>query len=291
MTIETQAPKAYSAFKQVLQEDRLNHAYLFSGDYANLEMAIFLAKSCFCQEKTNGLPCQHCRTCQLIENNEFSDMTLLEPSGQVIKTETVKEMMKNFSRTGYESEKQVFIIKDCEKMHVNAANSLLKYIEEPQSASYIFLLTNDDNLVLPTIKSRTQIFHFPKDEAFLSLEAQKKGLLKSQADLLAKLAKNPEDLERLASENKVLDLMTLCQKFVSVLIKDKANAYLEVNRLNHVASEKSDQDTILKLLTFILANNYSQPNALHYLDALYQARLMWQSNVSFQNSLEYMVLS
>ncbi|MCK1203111.1 DNA polymerase III subunit delta', partial [Streptococcus uberis] len=82
------------------------------------------------------------------------------------------------------------------------------------SASYIFLLTNDDNLVLPTIKSRTQIFHFPKDEAFLSLEAQKKGLLKSQADLLAKLAKNPKDLERLASENKVLDLMTLCQKFV-----------------------------------------------------------------------------
>lgn len=123
------------------------------------------------------------------------------------------------------------------------------------------------------------------------MRLKKKGLLKSQADLLAKLAKNPKDLERLASENKVLDLMTLCQKFVSVLIKDKAKAYLEVNRLNHVASEKSDQDTILKLLTFILANNYSQPNALHYLDALYQARLMWQSNVSFQNSLEYMVLS
>ncbi|VEH35256.1 hypothetical protein P1X07_08960 [Streptococcus equi] len=47
----------------------------------------------------------------------------------------------------------------------------------------------------------------------------------------------------------------------------------------------------LTLLTLILAKDYSRQNAFTYLEAVYQARLMWQSNVSFQNTLEYMVIS
>ena len=54
----------------------------------------------------------------------------------------------------------MFIIRDADKMHVNAANSLLKFIEEPQSQIYIFLLTADDSRMLPTIKSRAQLFLF-----------------------------------------------------------------------------------------------------------------------------------
>ncbi len=291
MLIEEMAPKSYASFCDILQKNRLHHAYLFSGDYANFDMALFLAKACFCDNLQNHLPCLNCRTCQLIEANDFSDVTILEPLGQVIKTDTVKEMMKNFSQTGYESKSQVFIIRDCDKMHVNAANSLLKYIEEPQSNSYIFLLTNDQSQVLPTIKSRTQIFHFPKDEAFLSLEAQKLGLLKSQADLLAKLAKNPQELEKFAQDNKCLELISLSQKFASLLLTDTNLAYLEVSRLAAQATEKSDQDFVLKCLTNQLAKDYSQQKAIRYLQGLYQARLMWQSNVNFQNALEYMVMS
>ncbi|KHD45744.1 DNA polymerase III subunit delta' [Streptococcus hongkongensis] len=291
MQIEQVAPKAYQEFKQILKKNRLNHAYLFSGDYANFDMAIFLAQAIFCQEVRDHLPCGKCRSCQLIENNEFSDVTILEPVGQVIKTDTVREMMRNFSQTGYESQKQVFIIRDCEKMHINAANSLLKFIEEPQSASYIFLLTNDDNQVLPTIKSRTQIFHFPKNTSFLSQRAQELGLLKRQANLIAQLAKSPRDLEILAKDNKVLELVNKSQQFASLLISDKEKAYLEASRLSLVASEKADQDMILKLLTLILSKDYSQKNNLYYLEALYKARLMWQSNVSFLNVVEFMVIS
>ncbi len=291
MQIEQQAPKAFQEFKQILKKDRLNHAYLFSGDYANFEMAIFLAKAIFCNNKIDFLPCSDCRTCQLIDKNEFSDLTILEPTGQVIKTEAVREMMRNFSQTGYESQKQVFIIKDCEKMHTNAANSLLKFIEEPQSTSYIFLLTNDDNQVLPTIKSRTQIFHFSKDIEFLSREAQKLGLLKNQSDLIAQLAKNPQDLKLLAKDNRLLDLINKSQQFANILLTDKDKAYLEASRLSLLASEKAEQDTVLKLLTLILAKDYSQKNSLHYLQALYQARLMWQSNVNFLNVIEFMVMA
>ncbi|EGJ26471.1 DNA polymerase III subunit delta' [Streptococcus porcinus] len=291
MSIEELAPQAYRSFQTILAKERLNHAYLFSGDFANFEMALYLTKAIFCQDLKDKLPCGRCRSCQLITKNEFQDLTILEPTGQVIKTESIREMLKNFSRTGYEGEQQVFIIRDCEKMHVNAANALLKHIEEPQSASYIFLLTNDDNQVLPTIKSRTQIFRFPKNEDYLSRQAQKAGLLKNQADLMAKLAKSPDDLDKLIKDSKILEFITLSQKFTKNLLSNQEKAYLEVSRLATSALDKKEQDIVLKLITYHLANDYNQPKAIHYLDGLYLARQMWESNVSFQNSLEYMVLS
>ncbi|EOI9066396.1 TPA: DNA polymerase III subunit delta' [Streptococcus pyogenes] len=290
MDLAQKAPNVYQAFQTILKKDRLNHAYLFSGDFANEEMALFLAKVIFCEQKKDQTPCGHCRSCQLIEQGDFADVTVLEPTGQVIKTDVVKEMMANFSQTGYENKRQVFIIKDCDKMHTNAANSLLKYIEEPQGEAYIFLLTNDDNKVLPTIKSRTQVFQFPKNEAYLYQLAQEKGLLNHQAKLVAKLATNTSHLERLLQTSKLLELITQAERFVSIWLKDQLQAYLALNRLVQLATEKEEQDLVLTLLTLLLARERAQ-TPLTQLEAVYQARLMWQSNVSFQNTLEYMVMS
>lgn len=51
MDLAQKAPKVYQAFQDILKKDRLNHAYLFSGDFANVEMALFLAKVIFCEQK------------------------------------------------------------------------------------------------------------------------------------------------------------------------------------------------------------------------------------------------
>ena len=93
----------------------------------------------------------------MIEQEEFPDVTIIKPLNQVIKTERIRELVGQFSQSGIENQRQVFIIEQAEKMHVNAANSLLKVIEEPQSEIYIFFLTDDEEQMLPTIRSRTQI--------------------------------------------------------------------------------------------------------------------------------------
>ena len=139
MDLKRTQPKLLEKFNTILQSDRMSHAYLFSGNFASLDMALYLAQSQFCEKRQSGLPCQKCRACRLIANGEFSDVKIIEPQGQLIKTETIKELTKDFSRSGFEGKSQVFIIKDCEKMHVNAANSLLKFIEEPQSSSNVIL--------------------------------------------------------------------------------------------------------------------------------------------------------
>ena len=236
-------------------------------------------------------PCGECRECQLIAENEFSDVKIVKPSGQVIKTDTIRELMRDFSHSGFEGKSQVFIIQDCEKMHVNAANSLLKFIEEPQSSSYMILLTSDENKVLPTIKSRTQIFRFPKNKPLLIEQAEKAGVLKTQAEILAELAKTPKHLDELMQDKKILDVIQTCERFVTVLLKEKMLAYLETGRLVQVALEKSDQELVFQLLPLFLAKQFNQKESLVYLEKSYKAQHMWKSNVSFQNALEYMVIS
>lgn len=287
MDLKRTQPKLLEKFNTILQSDRMSHAYLFSGNFASLDMALYLAQSQFCENRQSGLPCQECRACRLIANGEFSDVKIIEPQGQLIKTETIKELTKDFSRSGFEGKSQVFIIKDCEKMHVNAANSLLKFIEEPQSSSYVILLTNDENNVLPTIKSRTQIFRFPKQLDMLVHQAEQAGLLKSQASLLAQVADDPKHLEILLTNKKLLDYLNLSQQFVTTLAKDRQTAYLEVSRLTSQVVDKNDQAFVFQWLTIMLAKE----GQLYDLENTYRAQQMWKSNVSFQNSLEYMVLS
>ncbi|HFI5273820.1 TPA: DNA polymerase III subunit delta' [Streptococcus agalactiae] len=287
MDLKRTQPKLLEKFNTILQSDRMSHAYLFSGNFASLDMALYLSQSQFCEKRQSGLPCQECRACRLIANGEFSDVKIIEPQGQLIKTETIKELTKDFSRSGFEGKSQVFIIKDCEKMHVNAANSLLKFIEEPQSSSYVILLTNDENNVLPTIKSRTQIFRFPKQLDMLVHQAEQAGLLKSQASLLAQVADDPKHLEILLTNKKLLDYLNLSQQFVTTLAKDRQTAYLEVSRLTSQVVDKNDQAFVFQWLTIMLAKE----GQLYDLENTYRAQQMWKSNVSFQNSLEYMVLS
>ncbi|MTB64312.1 DNA polymerase III subunit delta' [Streptococcus sp. zg-86] len=284
-------PQLFQSFQLVLQQERLAHAYLFSGDFASFEMAIFLSQAIFCEKKDGHVPCGHCRTCRLIEEDEFADVTIIRPQGNTIKTETIRDLVKQFSQSGFESTQQVFIIRDAEKMHPNAANSLLKVIEEPQSDSHIFLLTSQEQAVLPTIKSRAQFVTFPKNLPILERLLEEEGLLKMQAQLIARLVENIEEAKQLASQKSFLDLLAFAKKWLDLLLTQSDQAYLQIGVLVRLVGEKGEQARLLDLLTLLLADRMREPHVLIYLEHLQLARRQWQSNVSLQNALEYWVLA
>ncbi|MDG3132251.1 DNA polymerase III subunit delta' [Streptococcus suis] len=283
-------PSVFHRFVAVLEQNRLAHAYLFSGDFASFDMALFLSQVLFCSDKIGSFPCEQCRTCRLIAAGEFSDVTVIAPQGNMIKTETVRDLVKNFSQSGFESNQQVFIIRDAEKMHVNAANSLLKVIEEPQSDIHIFLLTNHEEAILPTIKSRTQIIHFPKQLAVLEQLLEKEGLLKTQANLLARLVSSQDEAKKLVQNRTFLELLVQAQKFSHLLLSQADKAYLQVGRLVHLAGEKADQERLFDLLSLLIAEKMMEPSGQRLLTGVLQVKKMWQANVSLQNCLEYLAL-
>lgn len=284
-------PQLFERFSRILEANRLGHAYLFSGNFASFDMAKFLTQAVFCQESDSVLPCGHCRNCRLVEQEEFPDMTIVAPQGNVIKTDTVRDLVKDFSQSGFEGNRQVFIIRDAEKMHPNAANSLLKAIEEPQSDIHIFLITNQEEAVLPTIKSRTQLVSFPKNIAYMIQVLEEKGLLKNQARLLAQLATGLEEAEQLAQQKSILDSLQVSKKFVETLLVQPQKAYLMVGNLVQLASEKADQGRLFELLGLYLSEKLTEKRGQAALVGLSDARKMWMSNVSFQNALEFWVLT
>ena len=283
-------PVQFDRFVRILEQNQLNHAYLFSGLFGGLDMATFLAKSLFCTDKVGVLPCEKCRNCKLIEEEEFPDVTMIKPINQIIKTERIRELVSQFSQAGIESQQQVFIIEQAEKMHPNAANSLLKVIEEPQSEAYIFFLTSDEEKILPTIRSRTQIFHFKKQEEKLILLLEQLGLVKKKATLLAQLSLSQTEAEKLINQASFWTLVDESERLLTWLVAKKKESYLQVAKLASLADDKEKQDQVLRILEVLCGQDLLQARVRVILQDLLEARKMWQANVSFQNAMEYLVL-
>ena len=283
-------PLQFERFIHILEQGQLNHAYLFSGNFGSLEMALFLSKSLFCSEKNGIFPCEKCRNCKLIEQEEFPDVTMIKPQNQVIKTERIRELVSQFSQSGIENQHQVFIIEQAEKMHVNAANSLLKVIEEPQSEIYIFFLTNDEEQMLPTIRSRTQIFQFKKQVSTLISQLEEVGLVKNKAKLLAKFSQSQTEADKLVHQAGFWALVDESERLFAWLLAHKKESYLQVAKLTSLADDKEKQDQVLRLLEVLAGQEILNVSARNVLQNLIQARKMWRANVSFQNALEYLVL-
>ena len=283
-------PDQFDRFVRILEQGQLNHAYLFSGFFGSLEMTQFLAKSLFCRDKVGVLPCEKCRNCKLIEQEEFPDVTLIKPVNQVIKTERIRELVGQFSQAGIESQQQVFIIEQAEKMHPNAANSLLKVIEEPQSEVYIFFLTSDEEKILPTIRSRTQIFHFKKQEEKLIHQLEQAGLVKKKATLLAQFSQSQAEADKLVNQASFWTIVNESERLLTWLVAKKKESYLQVAKLASLADDKEKQDQVLRILEVLCGQELLQAGIRQILQDLLEARKMWEANVSFQNAMEYLVL-
>ena len=283
-------PLQFERFVHILEQGQLNHAYLFSGNFGSLEMALFLSKSLFCSGKNGIFPCEKCRNCKLIEQEEFPDVTMIKPQNQVIKTERIRELVGQFAQSGIENQRQVFIIEQAEKMHVNAANSLLKVIEEPQSEIYIFFLTDDEEQMLPTIRSRTQIFQFKKQVSTLMSQLEEAGLVKNKAKLLAQFSQSQAEADKLVHQAGFWTLVDESERLFSWLLAHKKESYLQVAKLTSLADDKEKQDQVLRILEVLAGQEVLNVSARNILKNLVQTRKMWRANVSIQNALEYLVL-
>ena len=217
-------------------------------------------------------------------------MTVVRPVNQIIKTDRIRDLVKSFSQSGVEGDRQVFIICQADKMHPNAANSLLKTMEEPQSEIYLFLLTSDSEKVLPTIRSRAQLVTFQKNKTYISQHLEGKGLLKSQADLIADLAATLTEAENLAASSSFEELSKSCQAVVQDFLQGQARVFLQVAKLSVLADDKTKQEQALQILELLLAKDLYNSQAREGLERLLLARQMWRQNVAFQTALEYMMV-
>lgn len=151
-------PNIVKILTNSLRKNRLSHAYLIEGGKGTkkLPIALQLAKSLLCLHRDDVHPCLQCVNCKRIDSSNHPDIHVIEPDGASIKTEQINALKEEFSYRSMESSYKIYIIQQAEKMTPQAANKLLKFLEEPHPGTVAILLTEAKHQLLDTIRSRCQ---------------------------------------------------------------------------------------------------------------------------------------
>ncbi|MFH2070928.1 MAG: hypothetical protein ABIJ11_06995 [Elusimicrobiota bacterium] len=178
--------KTLSIIRKQVNQNKVPHAYLFVGPsgVGKKKTAVELAKSLNCigsakapngidgESRRAGDSCGECLSCRKIENAVHPDVTLIDffwqaellqekPEKQTqIKIDTVREIQKTVSLKPFEGRWKVFILDDVQKISGEAANCLLKTLEEPPRNTLLILLSSVKGTLPQTVVSRCQCLRF-----------------------------------------------------------------------------------------------------------------------------------
>ena len=141
---------------------RLAHGILIHEDPGSggLELARWIAQRVNCATPRTSpggpLPCGECQSCKWIDADQHPDVTLLTPpeDSEYIKVEPVRDLIAELALTAHGRGYKVAILSPADSLYPNAANSLLKTLEEPPARTLLMLVTSQPARLLPTLRSR-----------------------------------------------------------------------------------------------------------------------------------------
>ena len=153
---------AMDRFRRLTANHRLAHAYLLVGpqDSGKTQTALSVAQMVNCESETSQ-PCGECGPCRKIGSGNHPDVHVLgNDEMDSIKIEEIRFLLSRAHLMAYEAKTKVFIIRNIELMTLEAANALLKTLEEPAANTLMILTTSVPEANLDTIKSRCHTIKF-----------------------------------------------------------------------------------------------------------------------------------
>jgi len=146
------------------QLDRLPHALLLTGlsGLGKNRFAIELAARLLCTKSKDDTPCGHCKSCTLFRAKTSPDIKIISPleEGKSISIDQIRELSSFLVLTPHTADRKVIIVTPAEVMTIQAANSLLKQLEEPPGNSVLILVSHQSHKLPQTIRSRCSRVEF-----------------------------------------------------------------------------------------------------------------------------------
>jgi len=194
------------------------HAYLFAGapGLGRRTLALRLAQALNCEKPVApGEPCFTCRTCKQIEEMRHPDLNVVEPvdsdlvpspTGE-IRISQIRDLQKTFHLKPYQSQYRVAIFLRFQDANDNAANALLKTLEEAPAHAILLLTADNPEQLLPTINSRCEILRLrPLPIEAIVADLMDRGVDEDRARLLAHISGGrPGFARRLVDDATVLE--------------------------------------------------------------------------------------
>ncbi len=229
--------KPIRLLQRAIAQNKVTHSYLFLGNegVGKSLVALQFAKALNCLEgdhQTDG--CDRCSSCKKIDRHLHPDVSLIEPEGQTLKVEQVRERLRDLAYRPYEGRRRVIILSAADRMAPDMSNTLLKTLEEPPLHTLIILLANSPKWILPTILSRCQSIRFSPLPIHLVSDwlMKEKGLKEWEAQLLASLSEGSpgkaleikEEISNIPREKLLKEWVGL--KSLSIEEQEEAVAFL-----------------------------------------------------------------
>lgn len=190
---------AIDILRRTLLAQQVRHAYLFAGPQhiGKGILARRFAQTLLCtggDDPTQAPvePCNTCLSCRKVLHGNHPDMHIIARAAdkQFVTIEQVRALQSDASRRTIEGRRNVFIIEDAQEMNMQAANCILKTLEEPEQNVVLILTVPDAGLLLPTIISRVQTISLQLLTSHQIMDAlvQRWHCEASEAELISSLA-------------------------------------------------------------------------------------------------------
>lgn len=244
--------KAKGMLTRSLAADRIPHAYIFKGP-AGVGRRLFgrgVAAAVNCRDRQAATACGVCTSCKKIHSGNHPDFQVISPEKSGIKINQIRTLCRDLTYPPYESEMRVVVLEDVHTMRQEAANSLLKTLEEPPENNLLILTAESSQEILATLTSRCQVVPFSRlrdDETATILEEH--GIDPGYAQLLALLS---EGSPGRALQLKDTDIVPLWQDVVAVLsvktVDPESDLGVVLKLAAKMAGLKDHLDQLLNLL-------------------------------------------
>lgn len=242
-TYKDKQPLFYESVLNSIRNNKTTHAYLIETNQFSEKDSLILSfiKTLFCNNHYTDLDnCNDCNICHLIDTNTLSDFMIIEPDGSWIKKDQILEIKEKFKTTSFQNNPRIYWIKQADKLNKQAANSLLKFLEEPDGNVIAILEVDNRYKVLETIRSRCQVYTFINRELkkdFLNFD-----LLKEIVKILEQKKKHAISYLPIVLENDYKN-----KEFWTLLFYDMIQLYENAIR-KHESLNYCDYGDILDLI-------------------------------------------
>ena len=223
--------KLFDLFDKAIKNNKLSHAYLFDS-YNNsnsLDVVLSLCKMIMCEN--DDYFCDNCSVCNSISHDNYTDVKIIRPDGNYIKKEQIIELQNSYSMISIEGKKRIYIILDCDKMNTSTSNSLLKFLEEPYEDVIAFLVTNNVNKVIDTIKSRCQV---------LKLVNEEYGNLNSIGKIANLVVKTREEFDNFINDENNINLINDVIEFIEYYENNGLDVLIYVDKMLNLKKRSRD---------------------------------------------------
>lgn len=158
----------------IIRSNKISHSYLFSGLNENSinDYVLKFVKAIFCENNIDRqfFCCDVCKKCKQINSNNYIDFFVIDSESKVKKEDIINIKKELSLQSSYG--KKIYWIKNIDKITIQAANSMLKVLEEPEDDIIAILTTTKINFVLPTILSRCQIINVNDKFSYLDSDLE-----------------------------------------------------------------------------------------------------------------------